>query len=121
MEGEEIRKKRRRISMSISVGPSVRKGLLKVKEIGPQRISSALIEFCTMSPYSLGNVIFALEVLKSTPEGNKRLIMCFSHNNKDYEEAAKIIKEVLDRKREKEYSYEDAVQYIKDKKEGKTI
>ena len=115
MEGEEISKKGR-IPMTISVDASVRKELVKAKKIDSRHMSiSGLIEFCTMYPYSLGDVIFALEVLKSTPKGNKRLIMCF-YRYKDYEEAAKIIKEVLDKEEENKFKFEDAVDYIKNRK-----
>lgn len=118
MEGKEIRKKGR-IPMTISVDPFIRKELVKVKKIDPGRLSiSGLIEFCTMYPYSLGDLIFALEVLKSTPERYKRLIMCFYRKDKYYEEAAKTIKEVLNRKGEYEFKFKDAIRYIKNREEG---
>lgn len=114
MEGEEIIKEKRE-PITISVYPSVRKELVKTKKIDPGHISiSALVEFCTMYPYSLGDVIVALEVLNDYQ--NKRLIMCFYR--KDYEEATKIIREVLDKKREKEFKLEDAVRYINAGKDG---
>ena len=41
--------------------------------------------------------------------------MCF-YRYKDYEEAAKIIKEVLDKEEENKFKFEDAVDYIKNRK-----
>lgn len=122
-----MKEREKRVVITISVGTSVNRELMKVKEIDTGHISrSGLVEFLCLYPYTLRDVNFAFESFKSIPKEKKRLIMCFSR--KDYEKTAKIIKEALDRKKENEFKLKDAIHYIKNRKEegedgitGKTI
>lgn len=116
MEEEEEIIKEKRKPMTISVDPSVRRELRKIKERYQYITVSGLIEFCVLYPYSFGDIIFTLEVLKSSPERKKKFTRCF--NGKDLDGLAEIIKEVLNRKKRNEFKLEDAIRYIKNRKEG---
>ena len=62
------------------------------------------------------NISVRTEVLKSSPERKKKFTRCF--NSKDLDGLAEIIKEVLNRKKRNEFKLEDAIRYIKNRKEG---
>jgi len=113
MEEEEEIIEEKRKPMTISMEPALKRELLKVKKREKYITASGLIEFCILYPYSFGDIIFTLEVLKSSPERRKKFTRYFY--SKDFDRLAKIIKETLKRKREIEFKHKDAVRYIRNK------
>jgi hypothetical protein len=97
---------------SIAFPVFIKEAMERVKEVDPKHISYiSLIQFCILYPYTLGDFIFTLHVLDLSPKKKEKLITCFYH--KDFKEVAKIIKEVLNRKKGNELSLKDVIQHIK--------